>query len=45
MLPADEVEAFERLVDEVERVSAVGEGPFCFGREQGIGELGRRETC
>ena len=28
LLPADQVQAFERLVDEIERVSAVGEAPF-----------------
>ena len=44
MLPADQVEALERLVDEVERVSAVGEGPFGLGREQGVGERGGRKT-
>jgi hypothetical protein len=44
MPPADHVQALERLVDEVERVSAVGEGPLGLGREQGVGERGWRET-
>ena len=43
VLPADQVEALERLVDEVERVSGVGECPLGLGREQGIGERSRRE--
>ena len=43
MLPADQVEALERLVDEVERVAAVGKGALGRGREQDIGERGRRE--
>jgi hypothetical protein len=38
MLPSDQVEALERLVDEVERVSVVGEGPLGLGGEQGVGE-------
>ena len=42
VLPADYVEAFERLVDEVERVPIVGERPLGRGREQGVGERGRR---
>ena len=44
VLPADQVEALERLVDEVERVSGVGERPLGLGREQGIGEHSRRDT-
>ena len=44
MLPPDQFEAFERFVDEVERVSAIGERPLCLGREQGVGESGRRKT-
>ena len=44
VLPADQVEALERLVDEVERMSGIGERPLGLGREQGIGEHGRRET-
>jgi len=44
VLPPDQVEAFERLVDEVERVPAVGEGPFRLGREQGASEHGRRKA-
>ena len=42
MLPADQVEALERLVDEIERVSVVGEGPLGLGGEQGVGERGGR---
>ena len=34
VLPADQVEALERLVDEVERVPAIGEGAIGLGREQ-----------
>ena len=37
MFPPDQVEAFERLVDEVERVPAVGERPLRLGGEQGVG--------
>ena len=44
MLPADQVQAFERLVDEVERVPVVGEGPLGRGGEQGVGERSRRKT-
>ena len=44
MLPADQVEALERLVDEVERVSVVGEGPLGLGGEQGVGERSGRKT-
>ena len=36
MLPADQVQTLERLVDEVEGVSSVGEGPFGLGGEQGV---------
>jgi len=43
VLPADQVEAFKRLVDEVERVSAVGEGPLRLRRKKGVGERGRRK--
>src|SRR5271165_4085675 len=42
--PADNVQALERLVDEVERVSAVGEGPLGHGGEQGVGERSARKT-
>jgi hypothetical protein len=34
VLPADQVEALERLVDEVERVPGVGESPLGLGGEQ-----------
>jgi hypothetical protein len=44
MLPPDRVEAFERFVDEVERVPAIGERPLGLGREQGVGERGRYVT-
>ena len=36
ILPADQVEALERFVDEIERVSVVGEGPLGLGREKGV---------
>ena len=42
VLPANQIEALERLVDEVERVSSVGVCPFGAGREQSIGEHGGR---
>ena len=44
MLPPDQIEAFERFVDEVERVAAIGERPLGLGRKQGVGERGRRKT-
>jgi hypothetical protein len=44
VLPADQVEALECLVDEVERVSGVGERTLGLGREQGIGEHRWRDT-
>jgi hypothetical protein len=44
MLPADHVQALERLVDEVERVSVVSEGPLGLGGEQGVGEGSGRKT-
>ena len=44
MLPADQVQALESLVDEVERVSGVGERPLGLGREQDIGQYSWRET-
>src|SRR5215208_1107931 len=44
MLPTDEVEAFASLVDEVDRMSAIGEGPVRRGREQEVGERSRRGT-
>jgi hypothetical protein len=40
VLPADEIEALEGLVDEVERVSAVGESTIRFGRDQEVSERG-----
>ena len=43
MLPTDHVKALEGLVDEVERVSCVGIRSLGFGREQSIGEHGRRQ--
>jgi hypothetical protein len=42
VLPADPVEALERLVDEVERVACVGERPLGRRREQGVGECRRQ---
>src|SRR5689334_12717993 len=44
MLPADQVETLERLVDEVERVSGVAEHPLGLSRKQDIGEHGWRKT-
>ena len=44
VLPADQVEALEGLVDEVERVPGVGERPLGRGGEQGIGEFSRGEA-
>jgi hypothetical protein len=44
VLPADQIETLERLVDEVERVSSIGVCPFGAGREQGIGEHGGRDA-
>ena len=38
VLPADQIEALKRLVDEVERMAGVGESPLGSGRPQGIGE-------
>jgi hypothetical protein len=43
-LPADQVEALERLVDEVERVPGIGEHALGLSREQSIGQHGRRDT-
>ena len=40
VFPANQVEAFERLVDEVERVPVVCERSLGRGREQGVGEHG-----
>ena len=42
MLPADQVEALECLVDEIERVAAIGEGALRLGRDENIGEHSRR---
>jgi hypothetical protein len=44
MPPANQLEAFERIVDEVERVSTVGEGPLGLGDEQGICERSGQKT-
>ena len=44
MRPADEVEALEGLVDEVERMSAVGEDAIGFGGEQQVGQSRRRRA-
>src|SRR3954447_733987 len=42
MLPTDQVEALASLVDEVERVAAVGEGAVRCRREQQARKRGRR---
>jgi hypothetical protein len=42
LLPTDDVEAFECLVDEVEGVAAIGEGAIGDGGQQQCCELGRR---
>ena len=44
VLPTNQVETLEGLVDEVERVSGVGEGAIRLSREQKVGEDGRRGT-
>jgi hypothetical protein len=44
MLPADQVEALEGLVDEVERVSGICESPLDSGFEERLGEDRRGET-
>ena len=41
MLPADEVEALERLVEKVERMSAIGKGTVGLGRQHEAGEFAR----
>ena len=45
VLPADQVEALECLVEKVERVAAIGEGPLGLGGEQDIGEQSRRSAA
>ena len=42
MLPADEIETLERLVDEVERMSGIGIGAVGLGGQEEIRERGRR---
>jgi hypothetical protein len=42
VLPADQVEAFASLVDEVDRMAAVREGAVGRRREQQARERGRR---
>ena len=44
MLPADQVEAFQGLVDEVEHVAAIGVDPLGPGHEQQLGQHRRRGT-
>src|SRR4051794_11707720 len=39
MFPADDVETFESLVDEIERVPAIGIGAVRLGREEEICEF------
>jgi peptidoglycan/xylan/chitin deacetylase (PgdA/CDA1 family) len=40
LLPADEIEALEGLVDEIERVSGVSKGAIRLGGEQEVSERG-----
>ena len=42
IFPADEVEALESLVDEVERVAAIGKDPVSLGRKEEIRQCGGR---
>ena len=42
VVPNDEVETLEGLVDEVERVPAIGIGPVGLGRKEEICECSRR---
>ena len=42
MFPADDVETFESLVDEIERVPAIRVGAVRLGREEEIREYSRR---
>ena len=42
MLPADQIETLERLVDEIKRMSAIGVDAIGLGRKKQIGECGRR---
>jgi hypothetical protein len=42
VLPADEVETLERLVDEIERVSTIGVGPVRLSRKEKLRECSRR---
>ena len=44
VLPADQVEAFQGLVDEVQHVAAVGVDPLGAGHEQQLGQHRRRGT-
>ena len=44
MLPADQVERLERLVDEVEQVAAIGEAAFGRSDEHELGHLHGRST-
>ena len=44
VLPADQVKALERLVDEVERVAGIGVRPLGRRCEQGISQLSRRDV-
>ena len=45
MLPADEVKTLERLVDEIERVSAIGVGTIRLDRKEEVREAGRRSAA
>jgi len=44
MLPADDIQALERLIDEIERVSATGIDAVRLGRKQEIREGSRRSA-
>ena len=44
VLPPDQIEAFEGLVDEVQHVAAVGVDPLGAGHEQQLGQHRRRGT-
>ena len=45
MLPADQVEDLERLVDEVEQVAAIGEAALGRGDEHELGHLHGRSAA
>jgi hypothetical protein len=41
MFPADDVEALESLIDQIELVSAIGVNPICLGGKEEICECSR----